>query len=135
MARMPRVDFNGRDLPPATADPSVTELVTPPTAPPSLAQALSQAAEAVGADLEQLLDSASFCAEIAKISPSDSAGLREAVLDHMPAPAAPTMASNPSQGHVGASAPGQPTGTFLERMQAQAAKALTQPEPPGSTFR
>jgi hypothetical protein len=38
MKRMPRVDFNGRDLPPATADPSVISIVdaaapTVPTVP------------------------------------------------------------------------------------------------------
>lgn len=73
MKLMPRVDFNGRDLPPATADPSVITIVdaAAPAAPPSMATALTEVAAACGADLAVLVDSTSFTAEIARISPSE----------------------------------------------------------------
>lgn len=135
MKLLPRVDHNGRDLLPDTADPSVTELVTPPTAPPTMGAALAAAAEAVGADLPQLLDSERFRLAVAGCSPADSLGLQDLIRDFQPAPAAPTMRPNPAQGAPGASAPGRPSGSILERMHDLAEKSLTQPEPPGSTFR
>jgi predicted amidohydrolase YtcJ len=99
-----------------------------------MASALSAAAEAVGADLPALLDSASFCAAIMPVSPSNQAELQAILLEHMPPPATPTMRPNPAQGAPGASAAGRPTGTFLERMQAETAKHADQPTPPGSTY-
>ena len=126
------VTKDGFDRPRATPDPSVTELVTPNAAPPSMATALQAAVEAVpGADLAQLLDSQSFCAAIMPVSPSDQDGLQSVIREFQPAPAAPGMKPNPAQGAPNAIAP-SPTGTVLERMAAQAAKALDQPEPPNS---
>jgi hypothetical protein len=130
-ARMMPVDHNGFPRPKGP-DPSVIETITPATVP-SMATALSAAAEACGADLPQLLDSASFCAEIAKISPADAAGLEEAVRFHTPAPAAPTMQPNAAQHSVGTAVPTPGSGSLLERLQQQAAKSLGQPLPPGST--
>ncbi|HVB13546.1 MAG TPA: hypothetical protein VNH38_02170 [Candidatus Dormibacteraeota bacterium] len=128
------VDGNGFDRPRAKPDASVTELVSPPAgAPPTMADALAAAAEAVGADLPTLLDSQSFCAAITPVSPLDQAGLQDVLRAHMPAPATPRMAPNPAQGAPGSSAPGPSTGSVLERMKAQAEKSLDQPSPPGST--
>ena len=137
MRKLMPVSFNGQDRPRATPDESVTAVVPPPTPGqiPSMAVALSQAAEACGVDLPAMLDSQAFCAAIAKVSPSDQAELQAVIRDFTPAPAPAAMQPNPAQGASGASAPGPATGTILERMQALAEKALSQPEPPGSTFR
>jgi hypothetical protein len=132
MKLMRKVDFNGRDLPPGTPDPSVVELVTPPTAPPSLAVALNAAAEAVGCDLPALLDSQSFCAELGAISPSDSLGLEDVIRRHMPAPVAPGMRPNPAQGiGGGVPVPSPPRGSTLQQLAHQLANGASPSLPEG----
>lgn len=126
------VDHNGFPRPKAAPSDAI-EFVTPAGPPPTMADALSAAAGAVGADLAQLLDSNAFVTAITPVSPSDQAELQAVIRDFMPVPSAPTMKVNPAQGAPGASAPGPATGTLLERMQRQTAKALDQPLPPGST--
>ncbi len=134
MRKLPRVDHNGRDLP-KNAPSDVIETVTPAGPVPTMASALARAAELEGADLAQLLDSERFRLAVATISPADSLGLQDAIRDYMPAPAAPTMRPNLAQGAPSAVAPGPATGSTLERMHDLAEKALSQPEPPGSTYR
>lgn len=130
--RLGRVDANGFRI--ATPDPTVVDTVTAPTSPPpSMATALLTAADAMGADLEELLQSRSFRQAVATISPANQTELQEAIADHMAAPTAPTMKPNPAQGAPSASAPGPATGTTLDRIHAQTAKHLDQPLPPGST--
>jgi len=130
-SRMPRVNHNGFVIP--GPDPSVVNVVEPPAAPPSMASALQAAAEACGADLAQLLDSNSFRAEIAAISPADSAALEDAVRFHMPAPAAPSMQPNRAQGASASGTVQSAPESLLERIHRQTQKALDQPLPPGST--
>jgi hypothetical protein len=97
-----------------------------------MTDALSAAvAKVPGASLEQLMDSTSFLREIGPISAADSLALIDVVQAHTPAPG---MQSNPAQGSPGASVPTPSSGSVLERLQRQTAKALTQPTPPGSTF-
>jgi hypothetical protein len=131
------VDGNGFDRPRAKPDDSVTAIVEPTSAVPTMSEALTAVAAQTGADLADLLDSASFCAAIGGISPSDTAGLLAAIADHQPPVPSTGMQQNPSQGRSAAGPVSAPAaGTLLERVQAQAAKSLSgQPEPPGSTFR
>jgi|GEM_PF-4526257 len=134
-AHLQPVNAHGHDRPRATPDPSVVSVVEPPIPGqvPTMADALSRAAQAVvGADLAQLLDSQAFCTEIGAISPADSAGLEQAIRDHMPAPA-PGMAPNRVQTGIGGSVPTPGSGTLLDRVRAQTAKHADQPLPPGST--
>lgn len=134
-AHLQPVNCHGFDRPRATPDASVTPVVpaTAPTdAPPSMAQALSRAADAVGVELAPLLDSVAFTAELGRISPADGAGLEEAIRRHMPAPT-PGMRPNAAQGASSATIPAAPKN-LLERLQMETEKALSQPTPPGSTF-
>jgi hypothetical protein len=130
MRKLPKV--NGQGFPIPGPDPSVVNVVEPGAPPPSMAEALQAAAQAVGADLPALLDSQSFCTAIGAISPADSAGLENAIRDHMPAPA-PGMAPNRVQTGIGGSVPTPGSGTLLDRVRAQTAKHADQPLPPGST--
>jgi hypothetical protein len=136
-AHLQPVDQNGFDRPRAKPDDSVTAVVEPttPGQVPTMADALAKAAEVVGADLQQLLDSQALVTAITPVSPSNEAELEAVIRDHMPPPVAPGMKPNPAQGAPGAIATGPAAGSVLDRMKAQAAKSLDQPEPPGSTFR
>lgn len=133
MRKLMPVSKDGFDRPRRSTDDSVTAIVTAPTAaPPSFATALSQAAEAVGADLPTLLDSQAFVTAITPVSSRDQALLQAVIRDHMPAPVAPLMAPNPAQGHTsGAAVPTAPKNLF-ERLKLENEKALSAPPPPSA---
>jgi hypothetical protein len=124
MRKLGHVDHNG--FPIAGPDPSVVSVVEPPTPGrvPSMATALAEVAAQTGADLATLLDSSSFCAAIAAISPADSAGLLAAIADHQPPVPSTGMSPDPAQHRAsGGTVPTPRSGTLLERMHAQAEKA------------
>jgi hypothetical protein len=139
-ARMPRVDANGFAV--ATqAETNVVDTVPAPGQPPRMADALIEAAKAVGADPAALVDSEAFMVSLGPISPADSVGLREAITDAVSAnpslaiqPVTPGMRPNPAQGasSSGSAVPSRPK-TVAEMIRAQASKAAGQPVPPGST--
>jgi hypothetical protein len=137
---LPRVDANGKTVV-TQAQTGVVETVPTPGQTPSMVNALLAAAAACGADPQALGDSETFMASVGPISPADSSGLQEAVLAAMavnpsiaiqPEPR-PGMRPNPAQGGGGSGSQARPPQSTLERIHDQAAKALTQPLPPGST--
>lgn len=121
--KQPRVDQNGKIIA-STDNAGVAEVVSQPGKPANMVDALTASAERCGADLGTLLDSAAFCSEVAKIAPSDSAGLDAAVQAAMPVAPAPGMQPNLAQGAAGSSArraaeaPKKQQG-ILEALQAQ----------------
>jgi hypothetical protein len=132
--KLGRVDHNG--FPIAGPDPSVVSVVEPstPGQVPTMATALAEVAAQTGADLAALLDSSSFCAAIAAISPADSAGLLAAIADHQPPIPSTGMAPDPTQHRAsGGTVPTPRSGSVLERIRDQVAKSADQPLPPGST--
>lgn len=136
-AKLQPVDGQGHDIPRKTPDPTVTAVVEPgaPSEVVNMSTALALAvAKVPGADLASLMDSTSFLREIGPISAADSLALIDLVRAHTPAPTAPRMQSNPAQHTSGASVPTPSSGSVLERLQKETAKALNQPEPPGSTY-
>lgn len=137
--RMPQVDQNGKTV--ATrAETGVTDNVPTPGQPPRMVDALMAAAASAGADAGALTDSQSFMLAIGSISPADTDGITGAIRDAMAAnpsiaiaPAAPgMMRPNPAQGSSGSGWKPTPT-TAADRIRAEAAKAMGQPRPPGST--
>lgn len=136
--RLPRVDQNGKVIPPPV-DATVAAAVTGSNdRPPTMAAALTAAAAAVGVDVGALVDSQSFARSIGAISPSDTAGLVGAIQAAVVTnpslalqPERPRMKPNPAQGSSGGTAPSRPK-TVAEMIRAESAKALGQPIPPGS---
>jgi hypothetical protein len=137
-ARMPRVDQNGKTV--ATqAETNVVDTVPTPVRPPTMVDALIEAAKAVGADPARLGDSEALMRSVGAISPADSDGLQGAVLDAMAANpslavahAVPGMRPNPAQGSSGNGFQPKAPQSTLERLHEQAAKQMGRPIPPGS---
>jgi hypothetical protein len=131
MRKLPKIDQNGKTI--KGPGPAVTD-VTPPAKPRSMISALAEAAELENADLAQLLDSNSFTAEIATLSPADTAGLREAVRAYSPPPSAVGMRSNPAQGasSAGAAPAAGAPKTLMDKLKDRAEQSLAAPPPPGS---
>ena len=133
-AHLQPVNGDGHDRARKTPDPSVAETVTPTGPPPTMAEALTLAANAVGADLPTLLDSQAFRTAVTPISPNDQAELQAVIREFQPAPAAPGMKPNLAQGAPSGIAPGPVTGSVLDQIRAQLVAKADQPEPPGSTY-
>ena len=141
--RLAEVEEIGRDgQPRAVVAPAAAPAAgsIPSGQPVTMVNALLAAAASAGADPGALTDSQSFMLAIGAISPADTDGITGAIRDAMAAnpsiaiaPAAPgIMRPNPAQGSSGSGWKPTPT-TAADRIRAEAAKAMGQPRPPGST--
>jgi hypothetical protein len=142
--RLAEVEVIGHDgQPHAVSAPAAAPVAgssIPSGQPVTMVNALLSAAASVGADPQALADSERFMVSIGSISPADTEGLIGAIHDAMAANpsiaialAAPgIMRPNPAQGSSGSGWKPTPT-TAADRIRAEAAKAMGQPRPPGST--